>query len=457
MSIDLLAPPEAAPVTADSLSVKVLQPSYSITADETQYVCSSHVLPHDRKYHVTVAKPIASNEFVHHMILYKCSGPRAASLTATECGSMADCILFWTGWAVGGQDMVFPADAGLPMGADTADKSGGSIYMLLQVHYNNPTGAPGGVDLGSGFELIYTPTLRKYDVGVLTLGDLEFVIPPQKSSYEAVNYCPSGCTDRFPASGLTVIGNGFHMHELGVSAVLKRTHTAIIINSHPLLTAPALLCEKIPDIRDGTELPPIGEQKFFDFEHQNIEPVATLTRILPGDRLELRCTWNSMSRVNNTKFGEATHDEMCFDFLTYYPKMDIWACVSASEKWNFMSPTGKDIAVCAPEFNLSNITNQVLLNLALSSAVEFNRMEPYTPLPSNVPTCTAATVLPTCGDGKIDPGEECEGGDGCAACQCMQGWFVNTRFHICGTERTPFIIFPKSQTFFFFIFFLLLC
>jgi hypothetical protein len=34
---------------------------------------------------------------------------------------------------------------------------------MLQIHYNNPTEVSGVVDT-SGFELYYTPTLRKYGI-----------------------------------------------------------------------------------------------------------------------------------------------------------------------------------------------------------------------------------------------------------------------------------------------------
>jgi hypothetical protein len=133
-----------------------------------------------------------------------------------------NCIVFWTGWAVGGQDMTYPPDAGLPMGPDPSDLNGGTIYMLLQIHYDNPSGLSGLQDPRSGFKLVYTEQLRKYDVGVLTLGDVEFAVPAETNSYSVRNECPNSCTSRFPPSGITVIGNGFHMHELGRSALLQR-------------------------------------------------------------------------------------------------------------------------------------------------------------------------------------------------------------------------------------------
>jgi len=85
---------------------------------------------------------------------------------------------------------------------------------MLQIHYDNPSGEI-DVDPGSGFRLTYTDQLRPYDVGVLTLGSVEIVIPPNSKSYHIKNECPSECTSKFPGSGLTIVGNGFHMHQVG--------------------------------------------------------------------------------------------------------------------------------------------------------------------------------------------------------------------------------------------------
>lgn len=120
--------------------------------------------------------------------------------------------------------MVYPPDAGLPMGPDPSDPTGGNTYMLLQVHYDNPDQLSTLSDQRSGFKLVYTPTLRKYDVGVLTLGAVDFFIPPNRTEFVVRNECPGSCTQQFPLSGITVIGNGFHMHELGRSARLQRIH-----------------------------------------------------------------------------------------------------------------------------------------------------------------------------------------------------------------------------------------
>ena len=41
--------------------------------------------------------------------------------------------------------------------------------------------------------------------------------------------------------------------------------------------------------------------------------------IQPGDSLQTHCYYNTLGISNETKFGVATGDEMCMDFIFYYP------------------------------------------------------------------------------------------------------------------------------------------
>lgn len=53
---------------------------------------------------------------------------------------------------------------------------------LLQVHYSNFAGLAGEQD-SSGLRLVYTPRLRRHDMGVLTLGVTGFTIPPRSPAF----------------------------------------------------------------------------------------------------------------------------------------------------------------------------------------------------------------------------------------------------------------------------------
>jgi hypothetical protein len=89
-----------------------------------------------------------------------------------------------------------------------------------QVHYNNPLHLP--LTDSSGFKLFHTSQLRRYDVGVLTLGQPELDIPAGSPAYKALpNICPASCTSQFPTN-LTVLYTAPHMHNIGKALTTQR-------------------------------------------------------------------------------------------------------------------------------------------------------------------------------------------------------------------------------------------
>jgi dopamine beta-monooxygenase len=52
----------------------------------------------------------------------------------------------------------------------------------------------------------------------------------------------------------------------------------------------------------------------------NINRYETPLILKPGDELKTECNFNSMSRTTTTFWGDGTYDEMCYGFITYYPK-----------------------------------------------------------------------------------------------------------------------------------------
>ena len=47
----------------------------------------------------------------------------------------------------------------------------------------------------------------------------------------------------------------------------------------------------------------------------------------PGDELEVVCIFNSKKMTKPVYYGDATSDEMCYSFLTYYPKLPFNHCI----------------------------------------------------------------------------------------------------------------------------------
>eukprot|EP01097_Dermamoeba_algensis_P010146 TRINITY_DN7393_c0_g1_i1.p1 TRINITY_DN7393_c0_g1~~TRINITY_DN7393_c0_g1_i1.p1 ORF type:complete len:322 (+),score=62.65 TRINITY_DN7393_c0_g1_i1:480-1445(+) len=284
------------------------------------------------------------------MILFSCRG-KVLPLDQDPQDCNMPCDEFLQLWGVGGPPMAYPEEVGIPFDSSAQ-------YVVLQIHYDNLLGRSDVVD-SSGFKIYYTETLRKYDLGVMTLGSLSINIPPQKTSVELVADCPSSCTEGIPSTGLKVVGSGLHMHQLG-----RSIYTQII--------------------RKGTELPDLGRIPHFDFNYQNIySPAdASFDNIMPGDRLITHCEWSSLTSSKTVKFGEGTTDEMCFNFIFYYPKINFDTCIQYSN-WS----------VCGKREGLT---------ISLSGGLRFSKVQdvPFTPLPAQV-QCLApsqsnrTTFIPT--------------------------------------------------------------
>lgn len=117
--------------------------------EKNPYLCTlfdlSQMLPSSMnladKHHVAMFSPILDTDsaaYVHHMILYACEDEDAASgfqhgQVVPECESMPrGCNALKWPWAVGSEPVVFPPQAGMPMGQ-------GQKWFALQMHYYNPS------------------------------------------------------------------------------------------------------------------------------------------------------------------------------------------------------------------------------------------------------------------------------------------------------------------------------
>jgi hypothetical protein len=72
-------------------------------------------------------------------------------------------------------------------------------------------------------------------------------------------------------------------------------------------------------IRGGREIGKI-ENKEWDFNRQDQVRLEREVEIRQGDRFFTKCVYNSLGRVNETRGGLPSSEEMCFNFLSYYPK-----------------------------------------------------------------------------------------------------------------------------------------
>ncbi|PNH09876.1 DBH-like monooxygenase protein 2 [Tetrabaena socialis] len=279
--------------------------NYSVPADPTTYACVNLELPSDKKYHIYKYEPIIDNaRLVHHFVAWACSSkPTTPMGVPYDCLGDMECEEFYMEWAPGSGAIVSPPEAAQAFG------SGSKVYIALQVHYTNVEGLEGQTD-SSGFRVYYSDVLKQYDMGVLTLGTESIAVPAGAESWSTKpNKCPGDCTRKLaPAAGLTLVDSFYHMHAAGKQMVTRH-------------------------IRNGTELAPLGRRDFFDFAFQGTVNIPPGTRqLLPGDELITTCTYTGVGRTETTFYGPASFDEMCYNYMTYYPEnLEIDDCMSLDE------------------------------------------------------------------------------------------------------------------------------
>jgi hypothetical protein len=246
-----------------------------------QYICVGVDVTLDKKRHITGLAPKVDNKkILHHVLLFQ--APSSESSTPFACSAFGSAS--WklvAGWAPGGNNLELPPEAGFP-------EEKGTTHWVIQLHYNNALNLTGATDL-SGYELCTTEDLRANDAGVVAFGSTRFSIPPRSTTTIACDY-------KLPSSfqGVKLFNASPHMHTRGA----------------------AMSTEKLPG---GTGTPEmVFEQKAFDFQSQSNYPIQG--SVAPGDVMRTRCTWKNPGDTT-IQFGEGTSDEMCFDFIGYYPNI----------------------------------------------------------------------------------------------------------------------------------------
>jgi hypothetical protein len=123
---------------------------------------------------------------------------------------------------------------------------------------------------------------------------MSIFLAPGNKNITVSSECTSTCTARSHFSNLTLISNFFHAH--------KRANW--LLTQH---------------IRDSIQLPDIGKISHYDMSFQNIKMLANPIPILPGDRLITTCGYDTSQDSTYTHGGLSSNDEMCFNFVEYYP------------------------------------------------------------------------------------------------------------------------------------------
>eukprot|EP00245_Coleochaete_scutata_P017234 TRINITY_DN834_c0_g4_i1.p1 TRINITY_DN834_c0_g4~~TRINITY_DN834_c0_g4_i1.p1 ORF type:complete len:1008 (-),score=127.44 TRINITY_DN834_c0_g4_i1:889-3912(-) len=273
-------------------------PVYNVPANYTTYACNTFNLTFPEKRHISSYSVILDTnapESVHHVLVHACSEEEIPNVLNrkpnTEDGNLG-CSRTLFLWAVGGKPVVLPDFAGLPVGRGT-----GATVVVMQVHYTNPEGRTDIVDR-SGISFTIAPELRPIDAGVFATGpyfiEPQIRIPPKTASWKLESTCSSGCTTQGIRGNITIIGTTLHQHLLG-----KQLWTKLYRNSQEITT--------------------IGRADYYDFEFQTMVRPPRPVVVFPGDVLKTTCIWDSSNRNDVTLGGESTQNEMCMNYMLYYP------------------------------------------------------------------------------------------------------------------------------------------
>lgn len=262
-------------------------------ADE--YVCYGFDLPAESvKRYITAIAPRIDNETItHHMLLYVSPDPVGSA--PVSCSSAPD--LGWKlyyGWAPGTGPHVLPADVGFPLDADEP------VHFVVQMHYNNFQHLAGEED-ASGIDLCTTTEALQHDADVLAVGGTNFELPANATSTLT---CDLPIVSQLSfITPLNVFQSWPHMHQLG-----RKLKTTI-------------------EHDDGSETLVVDSQAY-SFENQIAYPVTA--QINTGDNVRTLCMFENDTGMD-VGFGENTGDEMCFNFLAYYPKINL-------AQWSWLIP-----------------------------------------------------------------------------------------------------------------------
>ncbi|XP_011786505.1 PREDICTED: dopamine beta-hydroxylase isoform X1 [Colobus angolensis palliatus] len=312
--VQLLKPNITFPaIPSDTCTMDIHAPDIQIPNQVTTYWCYIHELPEGfPRHHIVKYEPIVTkgNEaLVHHMEIFQCapemdnvphfSGPCDSKMKPDRLNY---CRHVLAAWALGAKAFYYPEEAGIAFGGP-----GSSRYVRLEVHYHNPLVIEGRRD-SSGIRLYYTDKLRRFNAGIMELGLVYtpvMAIPPRETAFVLTGYCTDKCTQlALPPSGIHIFASQLHTHLTG-----RKVVTVLA--------------------RNGREWEIVNQDNHYSPHFQEIRMLKKVVSVHPGDVLITSCTYNTEDRELATVGGFGILEEMCVNYVHYYPQTQLELCKSA--------------------------------------------------------------------------------------------------------------------------------
>jgi hypothetical protein len=269
---------------------EVRMPDFSPPAPyPTFYSCYSQTFSVSDAVHIVGFEPKVTDPHVHHYVVQLLPSPQVDD-PSSLCLEDPWTDMLW-GWAPGGEPLYLPPEAGFRAGEN------GTVTVRFQVHYDNPL-QQAFTDSG-GFDILYTDKLRPYDAGFAAFGDIHNIyIPADTAAYEHVASCDGGSTQSLFEGPLNVIGTWLHAHNRGS----------------------VLWGEVLPS--SGEAPFELGREEPYMFDYQTVQLAPEGTVLMPGDEVRTHCVFDNSGNPNPVQGGPETANEMCVNFVLYYPKSD---------------------------------------------------------------------------------------------------------------------------------------
>lgn len=81
--------------------------------------------------------------------------------------------------------------------------------------------------------------------------------------------------------------------------------------------------------RGGKELQELNRDDFYLNHFQEIRHLRRKPQVLPGDALVTTCYYDTQGYDNATMGGFSIQDEMCVNYIQYYPATNLELCKSS--------------------------------------------------------------------------------------------------------------------------------
>jgi hypothetical protein len=221
---------------------------------------------------------------LHHYLFFstnanKPNGQVDRNVLGTTFGTGAKLL---AGWAVGGCGQEMPDQMGFEL------PNPGQGMLMNQWHLFNSTGSP--QEDGSTVQICVAPAGSRENVGGITfLGTENFNGPvgmaPGEQSFT------SECTNN-SGQDVTVVGWNPHMHTIGNN--MKTDIRRVDGSLEEVFNRP------------------------FQFDYQVSYAQDPLLIVKPGETLVTTCSFLN-DTGGNVPFGQSTNQEMCYQFVSYYP------------------------------------------------------------------------------------------------------------------------------------------